>query len=137
MLSIAKLSPTLDGLMVQKEEKVGLTLKEVAQILEAKVYCEEHQLEAVCERAAAGDLMSDLLRIPYDGVILLTGLTSVQAVRTCLLTNMKALIFVRGKEPNEEILTEARIHGLPIMNTRLSLFSSCGRLYAKGIKGIP
>jgi predicted transcriptional regulator len=116
---------------------MGLTLGEIAEELGAEIHCGEQYLDMVCERIAAGDLMSDLLRIPFDGVVLLTGLNNVQAVRTCLLTNMKALILVRGKRPGEEVLREARSNGLPVLSTRLSLFTSCGRLYARGLKGIP
>lgn len=116
---------------------MGLSLREIAEVLKAVVYCNEEELNTICEKAAATDLMSDLLRVPYDGVILLTGLNNVQAVRTCLLTNIKALILVRGKKPSEEMLTEAKSNGLPLLSTRYSLFTSCGKLYAKGIKGIP
>ncbi len=115
----------------------GLTLREVAEELEARIHCGEEHLYNRCTKVAAADLMSDLLRIPVDHVVLLTGLNSVQAVRTCVLTNMRAMILVRGKEPSQDVIEEARKYALPLMSTKFSLFTSCGRLYARGLSGLP
>ncbi|MFN3534985.1 MAG: DRTGG domain-containing protein [Desulfatiglandales bacterium] len=115
----------------------GLTLREVAEELKARIYCGEEHLSNRCSKVAAADLMSDLLRIPVDHVVLLTGLNSVQAVRTCVLINMRAMILVRGKEPSQDVIEEARKYGLPLMSTKFSLFTSCGRLYARGLSGLP
>ena len=86
---------------------------------------------------AAGDLMSDLLRIPYEGVILITGLNSIQAVRTCAILGIKALIIVRGKQPDKTMIVEAERNNILLARTKYSMFSSCGRLYALGLRGIP
>lgn len=122
---------------MEKRNDFSLSLKEIAEELEAQVYSHPDKLNVKCKRVAAGDLMSDLLHIQQDGVILLTGLNSVQTARTCLLTDMKALILVRGKKPSEELLKEAELHGIPVLSTKLSLFSSCGRLYVRGLRGLP
>ncbi len=118
------------------EDVKKITLADICEILEAEVHCNHHLLSEEVERAAAGDLMSDLLRIAIDGAILLTGLNNVQSVRTCVVTNMKALILVRGKRPSQEVIDEALLHGLPVLSTRYSLFTSCGKLYGRGIKGL-
>lgn len=112
-------------------------MKEIAKELDATVYCCEDSLDTSVTRGAAADLMSDILRIPFDDVVLITGLNTIQAIRTCILTKMKAIILVRGRVPQEELISEARAHKIPVLSTKLSLFSTCGRLYAMGIRGIP
>ena len=66
--------------------------------------------------------------------MLLTGLINPQVIRTAEMVDMKAIVFVRGKEPTEEILELAREAGIAILATKLPMYISCGKLYEAGIK---
>jgi len=48
----------------------------------------------------------------------------------------RAVVLVRGKEPDQEMVSEARSHGLPVLSTPFTMFTACGRLFKQGLRGI-
>ena len=80
--------------------------------------------------------MSDLLTDPREGSLLLTGLTSIQVLRTVMIAGMAAVVFVRGKHPDEQVRAYARQQGVPLLSTELNMYTSCGRLYGQGLPSI-
>ena len=83
----------------------------------------------------ASDLMSDVLTVGGPGSLLLTGLTNPQVIRTAEMSDFVAVCFVRGKKPQPETVRLAEEKGVPLLATPVSMFESCGRLYAKGLRG--
>ena len=113
-----------------------MKLSLVKEILKANVLVGDDSLDDEVLFGAAGDLMSDLLKNPREGAILLTGLINLQAVRTCVIAGMSAIVFVRGKTLSPEIISYAEEHALPILLTPYNMFSSCGKLFKNGLKSI-
>ena len=113
-----------------------MQLAEIQKILKAKVIVGEDKLAMSIEAGAGGDLMSDLLRRPLTGVVVLSGLNTLQVIRTAVITGVAALVLVRGKEPDPEMLAEARLHELPLLSTPFTMFTACGRLFSQGLRGI-
>ena len=113
-----------------------MKLSEVKEILEADVIVGSDKLDMDVSGGAASDLMSDLLRNPKEGALVLTGLTSIQAIRTSVIGGMAAIIFVRGKKPDSEIISCAEENEIPILSTPFNMYSSCGKLYNNGLKSI-
>jgi len=66
---------------------------------------------------------------------LLTGLTNLQVIRTAEMVDLNAIVFVRGKKPSEEIIDMAKKHDIILMRTEKILYTACGKLYEKGLKG--
>lgn len=83
----------------------------------------------------ASDLMSDVLTVSGQNSLLLTGLTNAQVVRVAEVADIIAVCFVRGKMPQKEVVDLAKDSGIPLLLTSLSMYESCGRLYAKGLPG--
>jgi predicted transcriptional regulator len=83
----------------------------------------------------ASDLMSDVLTLSGAGSLLLTGLTNAQVVRVAEVSDFAAVCFVRGKTLQSEVVKLAEEREIPLLATPLSMFESCGRLYAKGLPG--
>jgi predicted transcriptional regulator len=83
----------------------------------------------------ASDLMSDVLTLGGVGSLLLTGLTNAQVVRGAEVSDFAAVCFVRGKTLRPEVVQLAKEKEIPLLVTPLSMFESCGRLYAKGLHG--
>jgi predicted transcriptional regulator len=113
-----------------------MKLSEVKEILQADVIVGDNKLDIEVSGGAASDLMSDLLRNPKEGALLLTGLTSIQAVRTTVIAGMAAIVFVRGKKPDNELISHAKENDIPILSTPFNMYSSCGRLYSNGLRSI-
>jgi hypothetical protein len=87
------------------------------------------------DTVVASDGMSEILAFHSPGAVMLTGLTNIQSVRTAVVADVHAIIYVRGKQPPESARQLARDKGIPLLSTQLGMFESCGILYETGLKG--
>jgi len=113
-----------------------MTLKEIMDILQAEVLCCENRLDEKIEFAGGSDMMSDVLAFGQPGILLLTGLTNAQSVRTADIIEAKAIVYVRGKKPDKEGIELAKKKGIPILSTKLMMYTACGLLYSHGLPGV-
>lgn len=112
-----------------------MKLLEIKDLLECNWYSSEKLLQKNIEYCFAADLMSDVLRYGRIGSLLLTGLTSNQILQVAEILDLSGIIFVRGKKPDENIISTANSRNIPLLSTDLLLFDSCGILYANGLRG--
>jgi predicted transcriptional regulator len=112
-----------------------MTLQEIKVILDAQVIIAPQDPRMELKMACGCDLMSDVLAFAKEESLLLTGLTNLQVVRTAEMANIKALVFVRGKEPDREAIALAMAKNIPILLTELPMYEACGRLYQAGMRG--
>ena len=80
-------------------------------------------------------MMSDVLAFVKDQAVPLTGLNNPQVVRTAEMMDMRCIVFVRGKVPDDNILNLAKERNIVIMSTDLPLYIACGVLYSSGLTG--
>ena len=107
------------------------------ELLDAKVLCCEENLGKHVYSACGSDLMSDVLAYVKDQAVLLTGLINSQVIRTAMMMDMVCIVFVRSKDPTEEMLQLARDNGIVILSTNKRLYEACGLLYANGLVNQP
>jgi len=88
------------------------------------------------ESACASDLMSDVLVFTKSNMVLVTGLTNPQAIRTADMAEAPLVIFVRGKYPPKETLKLAEDMGIAVLLTGYTMFETAGLLYQSGLKGL-
>jgi predicted transcriptional regulator len=112
-----------------------LTLAQICELLEGTIVCGEQHVDAAVSSACGCDLMSDVLAFTKPGSVLLTGLTNAQVVRTADMLDLKGVVFVRSKKPDESVLEMARQLGLAVILSPYPLYESCGRLYKAGLAG--
>lgn len=112
-----------------------MNLQDVQKLLNATVLTGAELLDRAVETCCGSDLMSDVLAFTKCNTLLCTGLTNLQVVRTADMTDLCAIIIVRGKTPSEDVLEAAAENNLPIMSTDCTLFDACGILYQAGIRG--
>jgi predicted transcriptional regulator len=79
------------------------------------------------------DLMSDVLAFSQPDSVLITGLTNPQVVRTAQMAEFRAIIFVRGKQPQAETLLIAAQEDIPLITSPFGMFELCGRLHKAGL----
>jgi predicted transcriptional regulator len=113
-----------------------MTLKEIKEILQAEIICGDDRLDEEIEFAGGSDLMSDVLAFGQPGILLLTGLTNAQSVRTADIIEAKAIVYVRGKKPESEGIELAKKKRLPILSTQFMMYKACGLLYSHGLHGV-
>ena len=112
-----------------------MKLAQVMEVLNAKVYT-DFPFEDIETNAACGaDLMSDALAFGENKGLLLTGLNNPQSVRTAEMMDIRCVMIVRGKEPDEALVKLANEKEIVIMKTDYSMYTSCGLLYAAGLRG--
>ncbi|MGN1097639.1 MAG: DRTGG domain-containing protein [Clostridia bacterium] len=112
-----------------------MKLSEIKEILNARVLTGEEYLENEVFAACGSDLMSDVLAFVKDQALLLTGLVNGQVIRTAEMMDIHAVIFIRGKEPSEEVIRLAEMRDIVIMATELPMYLACGKLYSSGLVG--
>jgi predicted transcriptional regulator len=121
---------------VENTDLKAMTLRDVKNILKAEVFVGEDKLATTVTAGTGSDLMSDMLRVPKTGVVLLSGLNTVQVVRTSVIAAVAAVVLVRGKRPTQDMIDQASEHGLPLMSTPFTMFTACGRLFSRGLRGV-
>ncbi len=104
-------------------------------LLDAEVLCCEENIERSVYSACGCDLMSDVLAYVKDQAVLLTGLVNPQVIRTAVMMDMICIVFVRSKNPSEEMLALAKESGIVVMKTDKRLYEACGLLYSNGLVG--
>jgi predicted transcriptional regulator len=113
-----------------------MKLADIKETLRAEVHAGHENLDEYVKAGTGSDLMSDILRGPTNDVVLLTGLNNIQVIHTAVISGVKAVVLVRGKQPSSEMINQAHEHKLPLLSTPFTLYSSCGRLFSKGLRGV-
>ncbi|MBQ8183335.1 MAG: hypothetical protein IJ025_05490 [Clostridia bacterium] len=112
-----------------------MKISEIKNILEADLICGEEFLSNEIFTACGSDMMSDVLAYVKEQAMLLSGLVNPQVVRTAEMMDMKCIVFVRGKQPDADIIELAKERDIVLLRTQFEMFTSCGLLYKNGLKG--
>ncbi|HWR40949.1 MAG TPA: DRTGG domain-containing protein [Patescibacteria group bacterium] len=111
-----------------------MKLSEVQRMLQAEVICGQEWLEKEAESACGADLMSDVLAFTKERTLLLTGLTNVQVIRTAELSDLLAVLFVRGKRPGQDVVELAMAKNIPLLVVDCTMYEACGILFSMGLR---
>lgn len=112
-----------------------MKIREIANLLNAKVLCGENMLDGEVSSAFGCDMMSDVLAFVKEQAVLITGLCNPQVVRTAEMMDMRCIVFVRGKIPPEEVVSLAKDSGIVVLATTERMYATCGKLYVNGLSG--
>ena len=113
-----------------------MKISKVAELLNARIYGDKKLLCNEIEYAFSSDLMSDVLMIKTQNILLLTGLTNIQSLRTAEISDINNIVFVRGKIITEDMKILAKETGILLMECNYSMYKASGILYEAGIKPV-
>lgn len=113
-----------------------MKIREVLEILSGRTIVQHHDFDEEVPQGGAADLMSDVLAFATDGMMLMTGLTNPQVVRTAEMAGINIIVFVRDKTPSPETIELARESGMTLITTGYTMYEACGRLYKAGLPGL-
>ena len=113
-----------------------MKLNEICKILNGNVVCCENRLDDEVFVAFASDLMSDVLTLHTDNLLLITGLSNIQTIRTAEMADISYILLVRNRKANPEFIKLASENNQIIIETPYSMFRTCGLLFQAGIKPI-
>jgi hypothetical protein len=120
-----------------------MKIEDIVKLLEAKIHHLPQDYDVDIIYGGASDLMSDVLTYMSDlpayvpkGMVLITGLLNPQVIRTAGLSDISAVIFTRGKVPNDKIIEKASKNTIAVMSTSHKTYTTCGLLYCSGLQSI-
>ncbi len=114
-----------------------MTLKEIKDLVQGEIICGEDNLDQQIECVFASDLMSDVLTLrDVDNLLLLTGLSNLQSIRTCEMSDICYMLVVRGKAVTDEMKELAEDNDMVIIRTKFSMYKTAGILYGAGLPAV-
>jgi len=113
-----------------------MKLRKIVEIIDGDILAGEAIIDDIdCKEACGCDLMSDVLAFTKEKALLLTGLTNLQVIRTAEVADLLAVVFVRGKRPEDEVLSMAEKAEIPLLTTKYPLYETSGLLWSAGLAG--
>lgn len=112
-----------------------MNVRELIEVLQGRVLVQNNDPDEEIPLGGAADLMSDVLAFGSEGMVLLTGLTNPQVVRTAEMAGINVIVIVRDKTPPPETLDLAHDSGITLIRTGYTMYEACGRLYNAGLPG--
>lgn len=115
-----------------------MLIKDVAGLTGGKIVCGLNHIDEghLVEHAFSSDLMSDVLTLDSDNLLLITGLTNLQTIRTAEMSDISAILFVRNKKVSEEMIILAEELDMILMECPKSMYAASGILYNAGLKEV-
>jgi len=102
-----------------------MKLKDILACVDGKLVCGESHLE--------DEVMRGILE---DDIILITGLSNNQAIRTAEMSDISNILLVRNKKPSQSMIDMANELNISLSYTSFSLFKASGLLYEQGLKPV-
>ncbi|WP_255434163.1 DRTGG domain-containing protein [Carboxylicivirga sp. M1479] len=111
----------------------SIKIRKIAEVLDAQIVCGDSFIDHEVDYAFASDLMSDVLTLDSEQVVLITGLTNIQTVRTAEMADINCIVFVRGKRVTPEMIEVANENNTVLIECQYSMFKTIGLLHEVGV----
>ncbi len=89
-----------------------------------------------CDVCGATDMVSELLAIGRDDILLITGLATPQMLKAADIVRVSAILLVRGKDITPQFIEMSKEYRIPLISTKLLMFTVCGKLFCAGLSDI-
>jgi len=115
-----------------------MKLKDILCLINGQIYTPNDVSNMEYKKAFSCDLMSDCLAFVNvnDKCILITGLINSQALRTAEMLDIDCIIFVRGKKPDQDMISLAEQNHTTLISTLLTMYETSGILYNAGLESL-
>ncbi len=113
-----------------------MKIRQIVELLGGKLISGEPYLENEVDFAFASDLMSDVLTINMDKLLLITGLTNLQAIRTAEMADIPVIVFARDKKVSSDMVSLAEENNMVLIECCYSVYKTSGILYGQGLKAL-
>ncbi len=110
-----------------------MNIRDLIRLIDGTLITTPANLNREIKGGFGADLMSDVLASIQPEAVLVTGLCNPQVVRTAQMSDVAAIVLVRGKQPMDETLRLANEERLPLISTPYGMFEACGRLHQAGL----
>ena len=110
-----------------------MKLREVAELVHARVYTDEALLEIHVDNVFCTDVMADVLAYASSDTVLITRLLNLSVVRSSMMAEVHCVVFSDSKSPAPELLKLAGTQDIVVMSTDISMFEATEKLLDAGI----
>lgn len=111
-----------------------MKLKEIIELVDGELLTPEADIEMDIPCGFASDLISDILMCTKEPTLLFTGLTNPQVIRLADMIDLIAIVFVRGKRPNQDLIEMAQERNVPLVVSQLTMFNSVSIVSNSGLR---
>lgn len=112
-----------------------MRISEIQRLLNARVLTSSIFNDTDICYVFASDMMSDVLAFADKRMMLVTGLTNPQVIRTAEMMDIGCILYVRGKVPSDRIIEMAEEEQISMLAVNHCMFDVCGELYTAGLRG--
>ncbi len=113
-----------------------LKTKDIVSLLNAKIVTDNFEPEKKVSKGFSSDLMSDVLTLDTDNLLLITGLSNIQTIRTAEMADITTIVIVRNKKITDAMISLANENDITLLQCEYSLFKTTGILYNAGLEPI-
>ena len=106
-----------------------MTVKELAEKLNLKLFCGEGGLNREIEGGYTGDLLSDVMGNAEANHVWVTLQTHKNVMAIAYLKELAAIILVKGYKPEEETIKQSNEEQIPILGTDEEEFELSAKIY--------
>ena len=112
-----------------------MTLKKIAEILEATIIANPGHTDIEIQNACSADMMSAVLYYHTPNSLLITSLIQPHVIRTAEIAGIKSIVFVLDKKPDAHLIELAQEKKIPLLCTPYCMYTASGRLFKAGLPG--
>lgn len=113
-----------------------MKLTKIIELTSAQLVAGNIDENTYIHKAFSSDLMSDVLTLEEDNLLLITGLSNVQLVRTAEMADIEVVLLARNKMASSEMIKLANENNLILLQTPYSIFRASGILYQNGLNPV-
>ena len=106
-----------------------MTVKDIIEKMNRKVYSGENNLGNEIKGGYVSDLLSDVMGFAQEGHAWVTLQTHKNVIAIASLKELACVILVKGNEPDEDMLEQAKEEEIPVLGTTEQTFEVAGQLY--------
>ncbi len=106
-----------------------MTIKEIIEKLDLKLFAGAKGLEKSVHNCYCSDLLSDVMGNGDENQLWITLQTHKNALAVAALKDMSGILLVNGHQPNADMLEAANEEEIPVLGSDKSTFELCGLLY--------
>ncbi|MCR4964488.1 MAG: serine kinase [Bacteroidales bacterium] len=106
-----------------------MTVKDIIEKMNLKVYSGENNLDNTIKGGYVSDLLSDVMGFAQEGHAWVTLQTHKNVIAIASLKELACVILVKGNEPDEDMLEQAKEEEIPVLGTTEQTFEVAGQLY--------
>ena len=103
-----------------------MTVKDFAESLSLKNWTPDVSLDASIQGGYAGDMLSWVMGRAESGSVWMTIMSSQNVAAVALMAEVACVVLTEDVKPDEALLAQAKVRGLPLLGTPLSTYElSC------------